>query len=169
VVELHRALGIPPTYAAERRLAPQPEAAAGELADVGLNPDGRMIRLHRDAADAWRRMQAAAAAAGVALVPISGFRPVARQAELIREKLAAGRALDDILRTVAAPGFSEHHTGRALDIGSPDHLELEEDFARTAAFRWLEVHAGEFGFRLSYPRNNAHGIGYEPWHWCWHP
>ncbi|HLP25741.1 MAG TPA: D-alanyl-D-alanine carboxypeptidase family protein, partial [Acidobacteriota bacterium] len=34
-------------------------------------------------------------------------------------------------------------------------------------FRWLKRHAGEFGFTLSYPKNNPHQIGYEPWHWCW--
>ena len=43
----------------------------------------------------------------------------------------------------------------------------EERFARTPEFRWLKKQAGRFGFQLSYPRNNPHGIAYEPWHWCW--
>lgn len=104
---------------------------------------------------------------GVELLPLSGFRSIARQTRLIRAKLAGGQAIADILRTVAAPGYSEHHTGRAIDIGSPEHIELDEDFARTRAFRWLKAHAGRFGFSLSYPRGNPHGIAYEPWHWCW--
>ncbi|MES2697070.1 MAG: D-alanyl-D-alanine carboxypeptidase family protein, partial [Verrucomicrobiota bacterium] len=88
--------------------------------------------------------------------------------EIIRAKLVAGQSLEEILRYVAAPGFSEHHTGRAIDIGSPEHIELDEDFARTTAFAWLERRTPEFGFVMSYPRDNPHGIGYEPWHWCWH-
>jgi zinc D-Ala-D-Ala carboxypeptidase len=165
---LHRALGIPADYAAQRALTPYVEAAESELVHVAINPDGRAVRLLPAAAEAWQAMRTAAVASGIELVAISGFRSVARQTEIIREKLAAGHNIADILRSVAAPGFSEHHTGRAIDIGSPEHIELDEDFERTAAFRWLQRHAGEFGFTLSYPRNNAHGIVYEPWHWCWH-
>lgn len=137
------------------------------LVRIGRNPDGRLLQLTPAAAQAWRRMRAAAAAEGFALIAVSGFRSVRRQTRIIRDKLAAGKSIDDILRYVAAPGFSEHHTGRALDIGVEGHLELEEDFSRTTAFYWLQAHAGRFGFRLSYPRGNRYGIGYEPWHWCW--
>ena len=165
---LFRELGIPADYATTRGLTAHPEAAEAELIEIGLNPDGRMIRLDRRAADAWVRMRTTAEHAGIPLVAISGFRSTARQTEIIRDKLAAGQSLDDILRCVAAPGFSEHHTARAIDIGSPEHIELDEEFAQTAAFRWLEQHAGSFGFTLSFPRGNPHGIVYEPWHWCWH-
>jgi D-alanyl-D-alanine carboxypeptidase len=113
-------------------------------------------------------MQAAAAGEGVRLLPISAYRSVARQAKLVRRKLAAGERIEDVLRLVAAPGCSEHHTGRALDLGSPEDLNLDVDFEKTAEFRWLKRHAAQFGFRLSYPRENRHGISYEPWHWCWH-
>ena len=34
---------------------------------------------------------------------------------------------------------------------------------------WLASHAGEFGFSMSYPRGNPHGIVYEPWHWLYAP
>ena len=167
LTRLHRELGISANYAVERGLAPHFDAVEAELVDVGINENGRPIRLIRSAADSWASMHRAAARGDVELVPVSGFRSIARQAEIFREKLAAGDRLEDILRYVAAPGFSEHHTGCALDIGSPEHVELDEDFARTGAFRWLEAHAREFGFTLSYPRNNPHGIGYEPWHWYW--
>lgn len=136
--------------------------SAGPAAD-----DGKPVRLTPRAAAAWHRMRAAAAADGVSLLPLSGYRSVARQTRIIRRKLAAGEDIAGILRLVAAPGCSEHHTGRAIDIGSPDNQKLDEDFARTAEFRWLKRHAARFGFHLSYPRNNPHGIGYEPWHWCW--
>lgn len=166
---LHHSLGIPDDYGASRSLRRFREANQRTLVLVGRAPDdGRRVRLTRPAAAAWRRMRTAAARDRIELLPLSGFRSVARQIRIIRTKLAAGEAIADILRLVAAPGFSEHHSGRAIDIGSPEHIELDEHFARTAAFRWLRRHAGEFGFRLSYPRRNPHGIGYEPWHWCWH-
>jgi D-alanyl-D-alanine carboxypeptidase len=166
--QIGRRLGIPVDYGVVRGLAQHPEAA--RLVAVGHAPDdGKLVRLAPRAAAAWREMRAAAARDGIVLLPLSGFRSVARQAVLIRKKLAAGESIEEILRLVAAPGYSEHHTGRALDIGSPDDIALDEEFARTAAFRWLRRHAGEFGFQLSFPRRNPHGIAYEPWHWCWRP
>jgi D-alanyl-D-alanine carboxypeptidase len=112
-------------------------------------------------------MRAAAERDGIALIPVSGFRSVARQTLIIRRKLAAGQRIDAILKLVAAPGYSEHHTGRALDIGTPGQPLLEESFAGTPAFKWLRRHASRFHFTLSYPRRNPHGIAYEPWHWCY--
>ena len=77
---------------------------------------------------------------------------------------AGGQAKCDFVVN-AAPGFSEHHSGLALDIGTQDEPPAEESFERTAAFAWLRDHAGEHGFVMSYPRDNPHGIVYEPWHW----
>ena len=166
---LARQLGIPADYGAVRHLRRYREANAHTLVVAGRDPsDGKAVRLAPRAAAAWRRMRAAAAAEGITLIPLSGFRSVRRQTQLIRRKLATGRPLDDILRYVAAPGYSEHHTGRAIDIGDPADVSIEESFARTRAYRWLRRRAGEFGFTMTYPRGNRHGIGYEPWHWCWH-
>ncbi len=164
---LHRDLGIPASYGAERGLPLHPEARESELELIAHGDEGRPILLVAAAARAWRQMAAAAAAEGVTLVAVSGFRSVTRQAELIRVRLDRGRTLDAILRYVAAPGFSEHHTGRALDIADRPDSELEESFGSTAAYRWLDRNAPRHGFHLSYPRDNPHGIGYEPWHWCW--
>ena len=162
---LHRALGVPANYLA-RRLPLQSEAR--RLVSIGpAADDGTPVRLVAPAARAWKRMRAAAAESGVELLPISGFRSVSRQAWIIRRKLAAGQSIAEILRLVAAPGCSEHHTGRALDLGSPGHSGLDEDFAGTPEFKWLKRNAKDFGFYLSYPRNNRWGIDYEPWHWYW--
>jgi len=166
---LHRELGIPASYADDRRLAPHREAVDEELVEVGINDEGDPILLVRSAAEAWALMRHAAMRDDIELFALSGFRSVARQTEIFRRKLAAGEAMNDILRYVAAPGFSEHHTGCALDIGSPEHIELDEAFAETDAFHWLEENAPTFRFTLSYPRANPHGIGFEPWHWRWSP
>jgi len=164
--QLWTRLGVPADYARARHMPVQ--RVARKLVMVGrAADDGKTVRLTPRAAAAWQRMRAAAAVYGVDLLPISGYRSVARQTRIIRRKLAAGEPIGAILRLVAAPGCSEHHTGRAIDVGSPGHLQLDEHFALTAEYRWLRLHAGRFGFHLSYPRRNRHGIGYEPWHWCW--
>jgi D-alanyl-D-alanine carboxypeptidase len=164
---LWRKLGIPEAFSRRARLRIQP--LAKRLVFIGrARDDGRILRLTPAAARAWRKMQAAAAADGITLLPFSAHRSVARQTLIIRRKLAAGQRIEDILRVSAVPGCSEHHTGRALDLGAPGHLRLEASFARTPEFRWLKRRAGGFGFRLSYPRANRAGIAYEPWHWCWH-
>jgi len=160
-------LGIPQDYGRKRGLVLQSEA--GELVSVGENPDGKDVRLTPAAAGAWVDMRDGAFEAGITLVPISGFRSVARQTEIIRAKLEAGLAIDDILMAVAAPGYSEHHTGRAIDIGAPGEPPLTELFAETPAFSWLEAHAPDYGFTLSFARDNPYGIAYEPWHWCFRP
>ncbi|HTO02402.1 MAG TPA: M15 family metallopeptidase [Opitutus sp.] len=167
VALLHRQLGISPDYAASRGLSLQREAEFSDLVTIAVQGQ-REVQLVARAAQAWTHMSAAARGAGITLLPISGFRSVVRQAEIIRRKLVEGQSLQTILRINAAPGFSEHHSGRALDIGTSTHSQLMETFEATAAFTWLTAHAGEFGFTMSYPRNNRCGIGYEPWHWCWH-
>ena len=163
--QIWQELGIPADYALVRHLPRQREAK--RLTPIGRNPDGRVVRLAPRPAAAWRRLHFAAAANGIVLLPVSGFRSRARQVRIIRGKLRTGQLIADILRLVAAPGCSEHHTGCALDIGAPEVHGLDIRFARTPAFRWMKKHAGRFGFRLSYPRKNRHGIGYEPWHWRW--
>ncbi len=167
LAQLHEALGVPPDYSARHRLPFHPEADESQLVEIGRTDDDRPIRLLAPAAAAWTNLRLAAAADGITLIPISGFRSIARQAEIIQTKMTAGEGSADIFRYVAAPGFSEHHSGRAIDIASPEHIALDADFARTAAYRWLHHHAGGFGFGLSYPENGASGIGFEPWHWCW--
>jgi zinc D-Ala-D-Ala carboxypeptidase len=110
-------------------------------------------------------MKSAAAQDEIELLVISGFRSVDRQTEIIEGKLAQRLALHAILAVIAAPGFSQHHTGLAIDIGTPNHTALTEDFENSAAFHWLTSCAEKFGFVMPYTRDNPHGFIYEPRHW----
>lgn len=168
IAEINRSLGIPTDYASSRGLTLQIEAWPHELVIVSAPDAPRPVRLHVATAEAWTRLHNAAAQDQITLLPLSGYRSVARQEEIFRRKLGVGESVEEILLINAAPGYSEHHTGRALDIGIPDHPPFTESFGETVAFRWLAQHAGDFGFHLSYPRLNLHGISYEPWHWCWY-
>lgn len=126
----------------------------------------RESRLNADAKAAWQKMVAAAIADGIELLICSAFRDYQYQANLIKRKLDQGIDIDTILKTLAPPGFSEHHTGRAIDIISPEISELDQSFESTKAFNWLTKHALDFGFTMTYPRGNQYGMIYEPWHWC---
>lgn len=161
--ELFAALGIPVDYGRNPRRPAFAEAPA--LEDVEPNIVGTMQQLAPETALAWRRMKREAAAAGVELLLVSGFRSVRHQADLIRRKLAGGQSIESILKVNAAPGFSEHHTGRAVDIATPGTRPLTVDFESSTAFAWLATNAARFGFAMPYGRDNIFGFEYEPWHW----
>jgi D-alanyl-D-alanine carboxypeptidase len=162
--KLHKELGIPPNYGGERNLPYFEEAAA--LIDVGPNPVGRMQQLTPQAAENWQQMAERAAGSGVLLMIVSGFRSYEYQAELIRKKIVAGQAIDEILKVNAAPGYSQHHSGTAVDIATPGSRPLTEDFETSDAFQWLTEYAADYGFSMTYPRDNSFGFIFEPWHWA---
>lgn len=150
-------------YADRTGLALVAEPAA--LAFAGRDRYRRPLWLTRGAARAWQALRAAAARDGIVLEAISGYRSHDYQLGIFERKRARGQTVDEILTVNAAPGYSEHHSGRALDIGAPDEPPAEASFERTPAFAWLTGRAADFGFVMSYPRYNPHGIVYEPWHW----
>ncbi|TMH61151.1 MAG: D-alanyl-D-alanine carboxypeptidase family protein [Betaproteobacteria bacterium] len=150
-----------------RSLVLYPEAQ--ELVVAAKDDDGREYRLTPGAAAAWRRMNAAASSDGVVIKIVSAFRSVDRQVEILREKLAQGASLGAILAVSAPPGYSEHHTGCAIDITTHGVRPLEVEFENTSAFQWLSKNAAQFGFVLSFPPGNRYGYEYEPWHWCYKP
>ena len=127
------------------------------------------------ACDAFLSMQKAAAADGVTVWMQSGYRSVKYQTSLYERKtkyyLDKGydnaTAKEKAAAVVNPPGYSEHNCGLAADLNSPEHTGLDEGFEKTAAFRWLCEHAGDYGFILRYPRDaeDKTEIIYEPWHW----
>ncbi|WP_292937771.1 M15 family metallopeptidase [Noviherbaspirillum sp.] len=159
------ALGIPDELIARKRLPFYVEAS--ELVIAETDESNREYLLVPEAAQAWWAMKDAAKEDGVVLEVVSAFRSVERQIEIIRAKLARDMPIETILTLSAPPGYSEHHTGRAVDINTPGCVATEEPFEHTDAFRWLCSHADRFSFTLSYPRGNDLGFIYEPWHWCY--
>ena len=139
------------------------------LSFAGVDRYRRALWLRFDAARAWLHLRDAAQRNNVVLEAISGYRSHAYQLGIFDRKLARGLDIDQILAVNAAPGYSEHHGGLALDIGAPGEPPAEESFDTTPAFDWLQAHAGGYGFHMSYPRDNPHGIVYEPWHWRFSP
>lgn len=162
--KLHQELGIPADYG-KGDCPPYFREATG-LVEVGPNLVGRMQSLLPLAAARWQQMVEAASKDGIRLLIVSGFRSFEYQADLIRRKIDAGESIEEILTVNAAPGFSQHHTGAAVDIASPGSRPLTEEFDQSAAFEWLTASAGNYGFTMTYPRGNLSGFVYEPWHWA---
>jgi zinc D-Ala-D-Ala carboxypeptidase len=141
------------------------EAPANELEPI--TADGS-IQMRQAAAQAYRKMSADAAAAGVRLTVISGFRSAADQNDLFfRVKEQRNQAVSKRAEVSAPPGHSEHHTGYAVDIGDSDRSDtnLSQSFETTPAFAWLSENAAQYSFEISFAKGNTQGVSYEPWHW----
>lgn len=111
------------------------------------------ILLRPHVATALQQMIADANKEGLThFIVMSGYRTLAEQQDLYNE-MGANYAMK--------PGYSEHHTGLALDIGS---TETTMDVAPEGA--WLASNAWRYGFILRYPADKVAitGIEFEPWH-----
>jgi LAS superfamily LD-carboxypeptidase LdcB len=155
-------------------------------------------QLHPAAGMALRAMRDAAAAAGIDLVPVSGFRDFARQLAIWNDKFSGARplldrasqplaadALDEAERVAAIlvwsalPGASRHHWGSDCDLidraawpaGAAVEL-LGKHYAVEGCYArlaaWLARHAHEYGFFQPYDRDRG-GVQPEPWHFSFAP
>jgi D-alanyl-D-alanine carboxypeptidase len=123
------------------------------------------VRVHKKCKLAFDKMQRDALKDSIRLEIISGYRSSKYQIEIFKCKFKdKNKPTENELKkrlSVSAPsGFSEHHTGLAIDINS-----VEDDFAGTPEALWLEKNAPKYGFELSFPKDNKQGLSYEPWHW----
>lgn len=126
-------------------------------------------------ADAMKQMIADAKEDGVDLMVCSAYRSISRQQELfdaeVQVQMSSGKTREEAealtATMIAVPGTSEHHTGLAADIVTPTHQNLDAEFADTAAGKWLQEHAVEYGFILRYPedKQDITKIIYESWHY----
>ena len=158
---------MPPPAADGRLLGHFSYPIAREASLVEVVPGQR---LHQDAAAAFLAMQKDAAADGVQLQLLSAFRDQETQHGLFFPIMVErGQLPEERAKVSAPPGYSEHHTGYALDLGDArrPELDLEEAFDQSTAFTWLQQHAARYHFRLSFPADNHQGVTYEPWHWRW--
>lgn len=144
-----------------------PKADSLALVPVGESRDGKLIHLARpETVEAFKAMAAKAKKDKIELHVIWAYRSPDLQTQQFEEaekKHGRGKGI----RWLAPPGFSEHQTGWALDIGDWGEPQADDNplFEHTHAFQWLMKHAGAFRFELSFKPNNWQGVSYEPWHW----
>jgi len=147
---------------------PFEEADDAHLEPVGEHPaSGKVVKLLRPAAQAFLEMQQVALQEGIWLIPVSGFRDNARQTALFRRATRKYGSQRKAARWVAAPGFSHHEAGLAVDLGdgTAPQCRVRRCFRKTAAYLWLVENGERFGFQLNQPRNPRSGPPGEPWHW----
>jgi zinc D-Ala-D-Ala carboxypeptidase len=135
--------------------------------DHGVSTLGsEVLRLRRGAAENLGHLIEDAAADAEELVVASAYRSYQEQ-QLSHERLISVFGADAYGMS-AQPGHSQHQLGTAVDFtnAAAGYL-LWRPFAQTSAYRWLEHHAWEYGFVLSYPRGEQEQTGYqwEPWHY----
>ena len=141
---------------------PYQEAAYENLIEIQPN-----ILVHKGMYNSLKDMKDDAEKDGVYLVFLSGYRSIKLQKQIfyslksIRNQIASERA-----RVSAPPGYSEHSTGFAIDIGDAyaRETDFEESFENTSAFKWLKNNAAKYHFRLSFDKKQI-SVDYEPWHW----
>ncbi|MEM1484717.1 M15 family metallopeptidase [Oscillospiraceae bacterium PP1C4] len=146
-----------------------PEDFAPELAEVqnGYKMDARV-------AGVMKQMIADAKAQGIDLLVCSAYRPYSSQKRnfdsSVNSYVSAGynkdEAVVETMKLIAQPGKSEHQTGLAADIVTPNYQGLDDGYADTAAAKWLAKNAPDYGFILRYPKDKTDitKIDFEPWH-----
>lgn len=138
-----------------------------DLRQVNVPINTNQWQMREEAASALEKMFAAAAEDGITLSACSGYRSEAYQSELYNsyvQKYSVERA--DAISS--RPGYSDHQTGLAMDIGDHDQATVfTEAMENTPEGQWLYVHAHEYGFILRYPNGKEEitGYAYEPWHY----
>lgn len=162
---------VPPTASGSVEASPDQVLGHYRYAEAPrseLEPVADGIKMHKAAAPKFLAMVDAAQAEGVSLVLLSGFRSVEDQTHLFFDvKAERGQNTDTRADVSAPPGYSEHHTGYAADIGDANEpgTNLSQSFDQTAAFKWLQKNAAYYSFEMSFAKGNPEKVSYEPWHW----
>lgn len=177
---------VVPTDLPEGKLADWNLMLLGPAANAKIDKDLDIEKIKFDtqyvdarAAPAYQKMYDAAQKAGITLYLRSGYRSIATQRNNydanIQEELAKGNNEAEATRLTnlyfTVPGHSEHHSGLAFDIITPEYqkdvYDLNESFAKTDAYQWLVENCAEYGFILRYPKDKTDitQINFEPWHY----
>jgi LAS superfamily LD-carboxypeptidase LdcB len=136
------------------------------LADIDakyISGAGRTLQIHGEVWPHLRDLLDTATKDGVNLRIQSAYRSFGTQASLkAAYKVTYGTTAAN--RFSAEQGYSEHQLGTTVDFSTAKSASLSASFDTTPESKWLIAHAHEYGFVLSYPKNNTYYV-YEPWHW----
>lgn len=127
-----------------------------------LCADSLKIYVTGETKKALVKMSESAKKSGIDLMVDSGFRSVWYQREIIKRRLAKGEEYKKLISFVAPPGYSEHHTGRAVDF-----VPSEARFAYSKTYKWLKANAAEFGFFETFSEDTTGFTPWESWHWVY--
>ncbi len=133
-----------------------------EIPSIYLTPNSKSLEINSEVLPFLKRMIKASVNANNPIQIVSAYRSYGTQANL---KTAYKSVFGSGANTFSADqGYSEHQLGTTVDLTTPILQSTFVSFEDTPAFKWLEDNAHEYGFTLSYPKNNKYYV-YEPWHW----
>ena len=133
------------------------------------NSFGREFQIEPETYRHFEQLRAAVKQKGIQIELDSVYRSVARQKEIVAE-FTQKYGADYVKQYVAVPGYSEHHTGLAVDICLVVDGKIIDDndemIAQKEIFAQIHPLLAEYGFILRYlqGRENITGYSYEPWH-----
>ena len=139
-----------------------------ELVDV-TNGLGETYKVEKKAAEAYAKLKEDLEKDGVIIELDSTYRSVASQQELW-DTWTIEYGEDYVKKYVAVPGYSEHHTGLAIDIklvvGDKVIYDNDEMIAQREIFAKIHAKLAKYGFILRYleGKDDITGYSYEPWH-----
>lgn len=119
---------------------------------------GTML-VHKELSQAFKIMYNQAKKEGIELSILSGYRSVSSQKNIIQTRINNGENEKEIYKSNAYAGYSEHHTGYAIDIN-----DINAEFADSKEGKWVASNSLKYGFRISFPINNVQKLSFEPWH-----
>lgn len=121
-----------------------------------------------EARTSFEEMAAEALLSGFNLTAFSTYRSYEYQVGLY-ERYTARDGVEEADRYSARPGYSEHQTGLAFDIGEVNNTNdwASQRFGESEAAKWLASNAHRYGFILRYPQGKEEVTGYmhESWHY----
>lgn len=122
------------------------------------------LKINKEAYNAYLKIKDAMNKENLNIRIISAYRTYEYQENLYNNYLKKDKR--EIVDTYSArAGYSEHHTGLAIDIDN--EKQSFEHFYLTKEFLWMQENAYKYGFILRYPKDkeNITGYSYEPWHY----
>jgi D-alanyl-D-alanine carboxypeptidase len=134
-----------------------------------VDVDGEKTKLEKETLDKFYELRQAAKRIGLEIEINSAYRSVERQEEIAKE-LETEKGPEYVQLYVATPGYSEHHTGLAVDVALRQNgqkvIENEEGTVKLQMYEKLHTILADHGFILRYPRGKEEitGYRYEPWH-----
>ncbi len=138
-------------------------AALATIDPIYTNDKSKTMQLHTSVYPFLANMLEAAKPDNVTILVRSAYRSYQTQVN-IKNTYSVIYGAGTANKFSAEQGYSEHQLGTTVDITSPESPGITEKFATSAAYKWMQAHAHEYGFTLSYPPNNKYYI-FEPWHW----
>ena len=133
-----------------------------------LNKDNNKVLLEKEAFYYYEQLKEYLKTIGIEIAINEAYRSIEDQEKIVEEFKNIYEE-EKLYKKVAVPGYSEHHTGLAIDIGLIfDKREEEEENIkiRESLYQEMHKHLSKFGFILRYPKGKEKitGYSYEPWH-----